>query len=207
MQGDLFALTLFMVIASITPGPNNLMLLHGGLRRGFWACKQHLLGISVGCVSMAFFSYWGIAEILLHQPAMITVLRVLGSIYLVWLAWGMWQGGIVPSEDNSNHTDKNAKWQLPLTIWQAIAFQYINPKAWMMIVMMPSIAIITGEHPYADNVPIYVLFFISNLACISVWAAGGDALRQLLHREKLMQVIHIGIVMMTLYCAASMCLN
>lgn len=204
MQGDLFALALFMIISSITPGPNNLMLLHGGLKKGFWACRQHLLGISTGCVSMAFFSYWGIAELLVHQPAFLVILRVIGTAYLLWLAWGMWRGGIVPSDDKIAQTDNVKQWQLPLKFWQALIFQYVNPKAWVMIVMMPSIALFTGAYPYFDNYPIYALFFVVNLSCICVWAFGGNALRRLLHRETLMQVIHIGIVLMTLYCALSM---
>lgn len=201
MQGDFIALALFMVISSITPGPNNLMLLHGGLRKGFWACKQHLIGISSGGMSMAFFSYWGITEILLHSPAMLNILRMSGSAYLLWLAWGMWVGGIVPSDEKIAQVEAQAKWQLPLTVWQAIAFQYVNPKVWMMTMMLPSIAMIIGEHPYLDNFPIYVMFFILNISCCSLWAFGGNALRQLLHRDKLMQFIHLFIVLMTIYCA------
>lgn len=203
---ELSALAIFAVVSSITPGPNNLMLLHGGLRSGFAACRWHILGISAGLVTMLFFAYWGIATIIMQMPAMMTGLKGLGTCYLLWLVWVMWREGVVPNEEkltDASQLKQKKRWQLPLTFSQALLFQWINPKAWVMVIMMPSLAMIAGNHPYIDNAPLYLMIFVINLLCISLWAAGGNALRQLLHRQTLMQWVHYMIMAMTVYCAIS----
>jgi len=204
MHGDFLSLSLFIIISSITPGPNNLMLLQGGLTSGYRACYQHMFGISLGVATMIFFSYWGMAELIIRQPLFMGGLKLVGTAYLLWLTWGMWVGGIVPSKRKIDNAKKQSHWQLPLNFGQAALFQWINPKAWLMASLMPSIALITGETPTTDNLPIYLLFICLNISCISIWAAGGNALRQLLHRERLMFIIHKSIVFATLYCAVAM---
>lgn len=202
MQNELLTLAIFIVISSITPGPNNLMLLHGSLHRGFRACYGHLLGISTGLIVMAFFSYWGMAALVIQQPTLILLLKTTGTFYLLWLGWVMWREGIIP-EHMTLAPNQHSGWTLPLNFWQAAIFQWANPKAWLMVVMMPSLALLVGNSPLVDNAPLYPLIFILNLACISLWAAGGNALRRLLHHKKTMQTLHTVIVLATLYCAVT----
>ncbi len=205
VEGSLSVLVIFMITSSVTPGPNNLMLLHGSLRSGFKRCLPHMLGISSGCMVMIFFSYWGIANLVVEWPVSLIVIKVLGTAYLCWLTWVMNREGIVPQNldelaEKSNH---KVSWALPLNYWQAALFQWVNPKAWMMVVTLPLLAIITGAQPQISNAPIYLLCFVINLSCISVWAAGGNTLRHFLHRQSVIKVVHVVIIAMTLYCAVS----
>lgn len=199
---EISSLAIFVIISSITPGPNNLMLLHGGLHSGFSACKSHILGISCGMLVLTLLSYWGIATIVLYLPLAIIGLKVIGSIYLLWLTWVMHIKGIVPSEDDLIQ-EKNTWLKLPLNFWQAVAFQWVNPKAWIMVITMPSLALASGSNPLIDNALIYLIVFMLNITCISLWAYGGNSLRRLLHRDKLMHLMHTVIIVATLYSAIS----
>lgn len=207
----------FIFINSVTPGPNNLMLLHGGVKAGFRACYPHTLGISLGFSIMMMISYWGMATVVTELPIAMLGLKIAGTIYLLWLAWHMWADGIVPDEKNLAHDKPVAStgrlsrylqtWTLPLTLWQAALFQWINPKAWLMVAVAPSIYLIAGKHAIINNLPLYGLAFIINHCSVAVWAAGGHSLRQLLHHKRLMRIVHIAVVMMTVYCAVGLWLG
>lgn len=206
----------FIFISSITPGPNNLMLLHCGVKVGFRACYPHMLGISLGTNIMFALSYWGMATVVTELPAAMFGLKIIGTTYLLWLAWHMWVDGIVPDKKAlAQETQVSAHgcrryfqtWTLPLNIWQAMLFQWANPKAWLMVTVAPSICLMDGEYPLFDNAPLYVLAFIISQCCIAVWAVGGHSLRQLLHHQRLMRVVHILVVFMTVYCAVSLWLT
>lgn len=67
-EGSVMALAIFMLVNSITPGPNNLMLLHGGIKCGFRQCRWHMLGITVGVTIMLWLSYWGVAALVVEYP-------------------------------------------------------------------------------------------------------------------------------------------
>ncbi|PID64400.1 MAG: hypothetical protein CR963_00730 [Gammaproteobacteria bacterium] len=208
---------LFILINSVTPGPNNLMLLHGGLKAGFRACYPHLFGISAGLVVMLAFSYLGMATIVTQLPVAMTGLKIIGTSYLLWLAWHMWIDGIVPDDKTLTSEQQITKkgrfkryfqrWTLPLNVWQAALFQWVNPKAWLMAAVAPSVYLIAGDQPLLDNLPLCGMAFFINQCCISVWAAGGHGLQRLLHKQRLMRVIHIVIVLMTVYCGVSLWLD
>ena len=231
MQGSILSLAIFMLVNSITPGPNNLMLLHGGIKRGFWACRWHMLGISVGVTIMLWLSYWGMATLIVHHPNIMLAIKILGTLYLLWLTYQLAKSDLITvvkialrtekineqmGQQNSqkNNQQKRHFGELPLTFWQAVLFQWLNPKAWTMTMVAPSLAIFvtyaatTSTHSSANyglnNWSLLILCMMINLLSISCWSAGGHWLRKLVHLPKLMQTIHILVVVMTAYCALSL---
>src|SRR5699024_6731134 len=88
-EGSITALVLFMLVNSVTPGPNNLMLLHGSIKRGFWACRWHMLGITIGVTIMLWLSYWGMAALVVSFPVLMLTIKLLGTLYLLWLTYQM----------------------------------------------------------------------------------------------------------------------
>lgn len=197
-SASLLALTLFVWVSSITPGPNNLMLLTGGMSRGFWACRAHILGITFGCALMIYLSYLGMAA-LFKQPAVEWVLRTVGCAYLLYLSYALAKSGMMPQ--TQENPVPNSK--LPLNFWQAALFQWINPKAWAMVLLMPGIALFGGP-PLTANLPLVAMAAVINIASISVWAYGGHSLQKLWRYPRLISIIHKILVLMTLYCAVSM---
>ncbi len=215
--GSITALAIFMFVNSVTPGPNNLMLLHGSIKRGFWACRWHMLGITTGVVIMLWLSYWGMAALVISYPAVMLIIKVLGTLYLLWLTYQMAKTDFIAiineallheqrrqqSADINNEVKKSFG-ELPLSFGQALVFQWLNPKAWTMTMVAPSLAMFHAGKPWLDNYALLAMCALINILSISCWSAGGHWLRKLVHLPRVMKMIHAVIVLMTLYCAVTL---
>lgn len=214
--GSITALAIFMLVNSITPGPNNLMLLHGSIKRGFWACRWHMLGITTGVAVMLWLSYWGMAALVVSFPAVMLIIKALGTLYLLWLTYQMAKTDFIAvvndalkheqyKQANTTVTEAKKRFgELPLSFGQALLFQWLNPKAWTMTVVAPSLAMFHAGRPWLDNYQLLALCALINILSISCWAAGGHWLRKLVHLPRVMKVIHAVIIFMTLYCAVTL---
>ena len=209
LEGSITALAIFLFINSITPGPNNLMLLHGSIKCGFWACRWHMLGITTGVAVMLGLSYWGMATLMVGFPAIMLTIKALGTLYLLWLTYHMAKTDFTAVVNEALQqelasgatTAKNRVGELPLSFGQALLFQWLNPKAWTMTMVAPSLAMFHTSSSWLDNQVLLIMCAIINILSISCWAAGGHWLRKLVHLPHVMRIIHTLIVLMTLYCA------
>lgn len=161
------ALLGFAFVTTVTPGPNNLMLMASGANFGFRRTMPHMLGIVGGVCLMAFLVGAGLMALFETVPALEMALGVLSVGYLLWLAFKI--ATAAPLGDS-------AAAGRPMTVWQAAAFQWVNPKAWAMCLSavtlyapdrsMLSVAIVTGA------------FALVAFPAISVWAWLGTVIRQ-----------------------------
>ena len=119
----LIGLTGFAFVSSITPGPNNLMLMASGANFGFWRSIPHMLGILLGFTLMVFLVGLGLAQVFDAYPVLHDVLKVVSVVYMGWLAWKI---------ANAAPPKKGEAAGTPMTFLQAAAFQWVNPKAWAM---------------------------------------------------------------------------
>lgn len=169
MQADtLLALFLFAFTTSITPGPNNMMLFASGVNFGFVRTIPHMLGIGIGFLSLLVAVGLGLGALLHSVPMLHIALKFAGGAYLVWIAWKI---------GTSRTLSEGKAGAVPMTFLQAAAFQWINPKAWMMAVT--AMATYTTEQSYITSVLIVgAIFAIVNVPSVSTWAGFGSALRQ-----------------------------
>lgn len=115
----LLALAGYALVTSITPGPNNLMLLASGVNFGLRRTLPHLAGISTGFFVLVFSVALGFAQLFTTFPALYTLVRLVGAAYLLWLAW---QIATAPSPTSENSQRR------PMTFLGAAAFQWVNQK-------------------------------------------------------------------------------
>ncbi|MFC5387454.1 LysE family translocator [Aquamicrobium segne] len=169
MTPDIFlALSAYAFVTSITPGPNNLMLLSSGVNFGFMRSIPHMLGIGIGFVVLLLAIGLGLGAVLAAFPSLHMLLKILGGAYLLYLAWK-----IAMSRSVDSGKDTSAK---PLTFLQAAAFQWVNPKAWVMAVT--AMAVFSNPaNPLLSVMLIAAVFGIINLPCVSSWAGFGTVLR------------------------------
>jgi threonine/homoserine/homoserine lactone efflux protein len=169
MQADtLLALFLFAFTTSITPGPNNMMLFASGVNFGFSRTIPHMFGIGAGFLSLLIAVGLGLGALLHSVPMLYTGLKFAGGAYLVWIAWKI---------GTSRTLSDGKAGAVPMTFLQAAAFQWINPKAWVMAVT--AMATYTSEQSYQTSVFIVgIVFAIVNVPSVSTWAGFGSALRQ-----------------------------
>ena len=168
----LLALAGFAFVASITPGPNNLMLLASGVKFGFRRTIPHMLGIGVGFVVMLLVIGLGLGQLLLVEPRIYQALRIACLLYLMWLAWKIARSGPV----SVTETDGRAE---PLNFIGAALFQWVNPKAWAMCLTATTAYTVAAN--YIPSLLIAALVFgLINLPSVSVWTLFGVGLRRYL---------------------------
>lgn len=168
----LIALIAFAFASSITPGPNNIMLLASGANFGLRRTVPHMLGVSIGHAVMVSIVGLGLLGLFEAVPWLRGALMIACAIYLVWLAWKI--ANAAPPADAQN----NAR---PLSFLQAAGFQWVNPKAWYMaIYAQTNFAPEGGILGYVafGAIAVATVFAAVNLPSVTVWAWGGTQLRR-----------------------------
>ena len=164
----LLALVLFAFATSITPGPNNMMLFASGVNFGFRRTVPHMLGIGAGFLSLLIGVGMGLGALLSAYPPAFLALKVAGGLYLLWIAWK------IGSSRSMGEGEAKAR---PMTFLGAAAFQWVNPKAWVMAVT--AMAVYPNPEHYTLTVAIVALVFAAvNVPSVSTWAGFGSALRE-----------------------------
>lgn len=168
--GALPAGMLFALVTTITPGPNNTMLLASGVNFGFRRTVPHILGISLGVAVLMLCVGFGVGALLYRVPGLYTALEAASVAYLLYLAWKIGTAGDVKMRKGGGR---------PMRFHEAIAFQWINPKAWMMV--MTAATTIRLSANFGENTVLMAgLFYVIGLPCICLWAAFGTGVRRFL---------------------------
>ncbi len=170
---NLIAIASFAFVTSVTPGPNNLMLLASGANFGFRRTLPHMLGISLGMVLLLTCVLGGLGELFSRFPQLQVLLRIAGVGYLLWLSWKILQ---TPPRD-LQQGDNEAQ---PFSWWQAVLFQFVNPKAWIMAITAVSSFTLAGDAYWASGMLLVLVFAVVNLPAISAWAGFGTLMQQFL---------------------------
>ncbi len=177
----LVALTAFAFVASITPGPNNLMLLASGVNFGLARTVPHMLGIAIGFVLMIVLVGLGFVQLFVLLPWLHPAMKVAGILYMLWLAWRIANAGEVGSGAASGK---------PFTFLQAAAFQWVNPKGWAMA--LTAIATYSDpSHLLAGVLIVAAVFGVVGTPSIAVWALFGVGLRRFLSSPRTVRVFNI----------------
>ncbi len=183
---QLIPFTMFATITSVTPGPNNTMLLVAGVNYGFKRSLPHLLGISVGFALMVFAVGCGLHATFEAYPVLQTIMKYLGASYLLWLAWKMAHAGMLQGS-----LPGTAK---PMTFIQAALFQWVNPKAW--VIAMGAITTFLPHEYTLDLLALMsILFGLLALPCNALWNVFGLGVRRLLSNGKQVKIFNYTMAM------------
>ena len=194
MLDALAALTLFAFVASITPGPNNLMLLSSGTRFGFRRSIPHMLGVMLGFPLMITVIGLGLARLFTEFPMVQTVLKVASIAYLLYLAFKI-ATAPTPTVDDGESSAR------PLTFFQAAAFQWVNPKGWTMALTVLS-AYMPPTDPWRGLSIIATLVLLINVPVVTLWTAMGIQLRRFLGQPQKLRAFNLiaaGLLVASLY--------
>ncbi|MCA1967833.1 unnamed protein product [Ciceribacter sp. T2.26MG-112.2] len=164
----LTALVTFAFATSITPGPNNMMLFASGVNFGFRRTIPHMLGIGAGFLSLLIGVGLGLGALLATVPVLYTGLKIAGGLYLLSIAWKIGSSRTLGEGSISGR---------PMTFLGAAAFQWVNPKAWVMAVT--AMTVYVDDQSYLSSVILVgVVFAAVNLPSVSTWAGFGSVLRE-----------------------------
>jgi len=179
------ALAAFAFVTTVTPGPNNLMLLASGANFGFKKTLPHMVGIVVGLSALTLVVGGGLMALFEAYPILNTWLSILSAAYLLWLAWKI--ATAAPLKEN----DGKGK---PMTLLQAAAFQWVNPKAWAM--GLSAITLYAPNKTLASVLIVASVFAVVSFPAISVWAWLGIVVRQWLNSHTRYRVFNISMALL-----------
>ncbi len=164
------AATVFALVMTFTPGPNNVMLMSSGLTFGYRRTLPLVFGVFLGFGLMVFLVGIGLGAIFQWYPILLTILKYVGAAYMIWLAWMIGKSGGV---------EDNGKTSRPFTFLEGAAFQWVNVKGW--IAAVTAISAYAGISSFPWNVILLALIFtVAGAGSSSTWAFFGSALRRVL---------------------------
>ena len=162
---------IFGVIAAVTPGPNNVMLTTTGLNFGIRRGIPHLLGICIGFPVMLALIGVGFGTLFQLFPVLHEIIKIVGIIYLVYLAWK-----IANAEGNGAEVSPSK----PINFWQSAAFQWINPKAWVMGSSALAAYTSLDDNFFLQVAIICTSFGVITFPCAGAWLVFGAGLQHFL---------------------------
>jgi threonine/homoserine/homoserine lactone efflux protein len=186
-------LVLFAFIGSMTPGPNNLMLLASGTNFGFRRSVPHILGVTLGFGFMVISAGAGLMQVFHAFPPAYIALKVLCIGYLAYLAWKIATAAPLKKADGPAETDSEAR---PLTFLQAALFQWVNPKAWGMAIS--AVSTYAPDASASGNLAALLavlviggVFIMTGTLSTTTWTAMGTALREWLSDPKRLRIFNV----------------
>jgi threonine/homoserine/homoserine lactone efflux protein len=182
------AASVFAVVSAITPGPNNAMLMASGVNFGFRRSLWHLMGVDLGFAFMVLCVGLGLHSVLDRYPEVYTVLRYVGGTYMVWIAWKLASARPAVAEDVA--TTGSAPTAKPMGFWAAAAFQWVNPKAWVMAVTCMT-TYLAADAATSEVVVLAGLYLVLGTPCSAFWVAFGQAMRGLLRNPLRLRLFNI----------------
>jgi threonine/homoserine/homoserine lactone efflux protein len=169
---DFLALSIYVFVMSITPGPNNIMVTASGAMFGYWRTIPHLLGVSVGCAAQTVMVAAGLGVALVGYPILRNWLAWAGTGYLIYLGCRIFAADFISSQVGPR--------PVPLSFLEAALFQFLNPKAWMIAITTATVFLPQGFTIVTGSALIALVLILVNYPCISLWALFGTAIGRFL---------------------------
>ncbi|WP_100159722.1 LysE family translocator [Proteus columbae] len=187
------SLAIFLFIAAITPGPNNLLLTSSGANVGFKSSLKLMAGIMLGMQCVLLSSAFGVAALLIIYPALHIGLKIVGSAYLLWLAWKT-------ATSSYQRLDIPAKTPQTVSWFQGGLLQFLNPKAWMMGLGAVGSFSLSGDAYFSSVIAISIVMIIVNFVAGVVWILGGTLISLFLQSRRSWFVFNISMGLLTALC-------
>lgn len=180
MVGWAASVALFSFVMSVTPGPNNILLAASGLRFGVRRTIPQWVGICCGVVAMIGLCVAGLGAVFTAVPWLQLVLKIAGSLYLLWLGWHLWTSASLGE----------GAMEKPMGFWRAVGFQFVNPKAWVMTLTLTSAFLTPGpDYLWLALIATGVFVVVQAPSC-GVWAVFGAGLRRWLSSPRALLVVN-----------------
>ena len=174
------AISVYYIIMYATPGPNNSILTASGIKFGFIKTIPNIFGIPTGHGIQLALVCFGLGSLFVEFPFLLNLLKYVGASYLLYLAWRMFGSLSIKIEE-----DKSS----PLKYYEAILFQFVNPKAWVICITAVSLFYPEQENIFVGTLFMVVMSTIINIPSISIWAFGGSVIRKYLNNNKFKKIL------------------
>jgi threonine/homoserine/homoserine lactone efflux protein len=179
MSFNIIGYLIYASLMSITPGPNNLMLFSYGKAYGFNDSRNIMLGIFLGFFLMLCLAGYGIANIIMGSPTAGLVLKIVGSLWMLYLAFIL----------RKLNVEVEPGKKVAIGFGQAFSMQFVNLKAWIMAISGAS-AFLPQSNNIHLNVFVYAISFgLVGIPCMIIWLKMGDVIAKIIKSEKASQML------------------
>ena len=193
----ILAISAYNFVMYVTPGPNNSILTASGIKFGFVRSLPNIFGIPTGHGLQLALVCLGLGSLFTTFPILLDILRYVGTAYILYLAYKMFGSvNITSSEDKSR----------PLKYYEAILFQFVNPKAWVICITAVSLFYPEKENLFIGTVFMVIMSTLINIPSISIWAFAGSVIRQYLSNVRLKKIIEWLLAILLILTAVSVLL-
>ena len=194
----ILAISAYNFVMYVTPGPNNSILTASGIKFGFFRSVPNIFGIPTGHGIQLALVCLGLGSLFTQFPILLNILRYVGAVYILYLAYKMF-GSL-----NVSSTEEKSR---PLKYYEAILFQFVNPKAWTVAIMVAS-----GFFPKDEILIIAILFssLTAAIVCfpsICLWALFGSSIRLIIKNTKIKKVVEFLLAFLLLVTAIIIIIN
>ncbi len=165
------AILVFAVSTTVTPGPNNIMILSSGVTYGVKRSLPHLMGICIGFPLMIVAVGLGFYSVFESFPIFHELIKIIGLSYLLYLAWKV-------ATASNNSLETKGKSSNPMTFIQAVLFQWINPKAWIIATGAVAAYTSQGSSILLQVILIATVFFVAAFPCVGIWLFSGSIIQK-----------------------------
>ncbi|MDI9313902.1 MAG: LysE family translocator [Hydrotalea sp.] len=169
------SLLLYMAVTSITPGPNNLMLMASGSNFGFYRSLPHLLGVTFGFTFLLLATGFGLAQVFSTYPVLYLVLKYAGAVYLLYLSYRL----AISKGDKTKQNKRSAKPAKPFGFFAAVAFQWVNPKGVVMAISFFAIYL-PVDYSWQVVLAVCAIDVVMSFLHAGLWVVMGTSLAHLL---------------------------
>ena len=188
MHPEILSIALFWFVAAYTPGPNNVVASYSGFNFGIKKTIPHILGVTFGFTSLVLLLTIGLINIFKLFPIIQVIIRYLGTIFLIYLAYKI---------ASSTAADKIKK-ENPVKFIETFLFQYLNPKGVMVAIIVVSTYVELGENYVNHAMQVVLLAFLFSSTSITLWAFIGKFLRKFATNDKFIKYFHYVMSMLLL---------
>jgi threonine/homoserine/homoserine lactone efflux protein len=177
MYPQLIPLIFFSVAAAFTPGPNNIIGSYSGFNFGIKKSIPLILGVTFGYTILITLAAGGLNIIFSSYPILKTIIKIIGSIFLIYLAYKIsFQNQI------KKKTIKN-----PVKFFDTFIFQFINPKGVFAAITSISLFVELGDSYLFHSVVVIVVSFLCAATSITSWCLLGKFLRRFAENKNFIQ--------------------
>lgn len=183
----------FLWVAAITPGPNNMLLTTSGANFGFRRSLWLIIGIMLGMQSILLLVAFGVGSLILVYPSLHLMLKIFGSLYLLWLAWKVATAAYEKLETDVVPLK-------PVQLYQGWLLQFLNPKAWLMALGAVASFSLAGDKYNQSIWAIALCIFVVNIIAGIVWLAFGTVIGRFLRSKKAWVIFNVSMGLLTAAC-------
>lgn len=177
----LISAAIFALAMSITPGPNNALVMASAMNFGFVRTLPHQAGIQIGFALILFATALGLQATTSWAPWLSPVMSIAGAAIVLHFAWLL-----ATSRDPSAVATAVRPW----TMLEAAAFQWVNPKAWLMAMTAVG-AYLPSDAEHQAPFTLTLVFALVGAPSVALWALAGSNVGRAARDARLLRMINI----------------